>query len=107
EFGLAAHAGQEVVITLEARADADGAQPAGDSAAAVGEEQAGEQGQQPPGVAAVQGLAQGGNPRRYLGGQAPRTHPWLSWWRRRWVSTAMLAGAPLRACPGFTGRPGE
>src|SRR6266540_2000118 len=102
QVGLAAESGQEVVITLEALANTDGPQPAGDGAAALGEAQAHAQRQQPPGVATVQDLAQGGEPRRHLGGQFPRTHPWLSCWRRRLVSSAMLTGEPLCAYPDFT-----
>ena len=76
--GVAAQGGEEVVVGGEAGADAGGAEPAGDGAAALGEEGAEEQDGEAPGEALVEAGGQAGDEVLPKGRQEGKIHGRLS-----------------------------
>src|SRR3954471_6378531 len=84
--GLATDGVEEVVVGSEARADPGGPPPTGGGPAAMGREDAGDDGSEPPGRTAMQRCGPGRDPRRPLGGQTGSEHPRPSLMRLRWGS---------------------
>src|SRR5262249_57214339 len=92
--GAAAQGRQEVVIGGEAAADVRSAEPAGDGAAALGEEGAEEQDGQSPGVALVEERGQAGGQVLPKGRQEGKIHGGSPGWGRGRVATPILAREP-------------
>ena len=96
EAGLAPEGSEEVVIPLVVVAEAGGAEPGGDGAAALGKEEAAEQGQQAPGVSGVQRRGELGDPEYNVGRQGPCDHSSAPSLRRPVVQSHRGGGATLR-----------
>src|SRR5512135_277408 len=90
--GLATDAVEEVVVGAEASADPGGPPPTGSSATALSQEDAGDDGSESPGRAAMQRSGQGSDPGHPLGGQTNSEHPRPPWCARGGVATTIVPG---------------
>lgn len=71
--------GEEVIIGSRAARDPRGAEPTGDGASALGEDDADDQTLEPPGVSTMKMLGEGADPNREHAEEHDASHPSSSW----------------------------
>ncbi len=71
--------GEEVIIGAKAASDSRGAEPTGDGASALGEDDADDQAREPPGVSTMKMLGEGADPSCEQAREHDASHPSSSW----------------------------